>query len=57
LPKTIEPGTHGFDFTGQIRRLADDMVARLDELGHIDLDRVAIRFLPGSQSGPPWHSG
>jgi predicted metallopeptidase len=34
----------GFDFTTHIRRLCVDMVARVDELAHIDLDRVAIRY-------------
>jgi hypothetical protein len=33
----------GFDFTGQVRRLCADMAARLPELAHVDLDRVAIR--------------
>jgi predicted metallopeptidase len=34
----------GFDFTGHIRRLCDDLVGRLPELQHIDLSRVAISF-------------
>ncbi len=34
----------GFDFTLHVRRLADDMIARLEELAHIDLGRVGIRF-------------
>jgi len=34
----------GFDFTGHARRLCADLVARLPELGHIELDRVAIGF-------------
>jgi hypothetical protein len=34
----------GFDFTFHMRRLCDDMVARLDVLSHIDMNRVAIRF-------------
>jgi predicted metallopeptidase len=33
-----------FDFTLQIRRLCDDMVARLAELAHIDMSRVAVCF-------------
>ena len=33
-----------FDFTLHIRRVCDDMVARLGELAHIDLNRVAISF-------------
>lgn len=35
---------HGFDFTGHIRNLCADMIARVEELTHIDLDRVAIRY-------------
>lgn len=38
------PSPHGFDFTGHIRRLCADMIARVEELSHIDLDRVAIRY-------------
>lgn len=34
----------GFDFTHYIGRLCEDMVARLDELRHIDMSRVGIRF-------------
>lgn len=34
----------GFDFTLSIRRLVGDMVHRLPELRHVDLDRVAISF-------------
>jgi hypothetical protein len=34
----------GFDFTGGIRAVAEDMVERLPELAHIDLARVAIAF-------------
>lgn len=34
----------GLDFTAQMRRLCDDMIRRLPELGHIDLDRVALSF-------------
>lgn len=34
----------GFNFTSQIRIVIDDMVARLPELKHIDLSRVAIAF-------------
>jgi len=36
--------TGGFDFTLHIRLLAADMAGRLDELRHIDLDLVAVRF-------------
>ncbi len=34
----------GFDFTRHMRLLSADMVARLPELHHVDLDRVAISF-------------
>jgi predicted metallopeptidase len=33
-----------FNYTHRIRRLCDDLVCRLPELAHIDLDRVAISF-------------
>lgn len=34
----------GFDFSGQMRLLCQDMVVRLPELAHIDLERVAVGF-------------
>ena len=34
----------GFDFTLHIRRLCQDMVARLEELRHIDMGLVAVSF-------------
>ncbi len=34
----------GFDFTLHMRLLCQDMVARLDDLQHIDMQRVAIGF-------------
>ena len=34
----------GFDFTRHMRNLCGDMVARLGQLQHIDLDRVAVSF-------------
>ena len=37
-------GSPGFDFTLHMRRLCADMAARLPELAHIDMTRVAIRF-------------
>jgi hypothetical protein len=40
----------GFDFTGNVRRLCADMICRLPELGHIDLDRVAITFRQARKS-------
>src|SRR5262245_63349935 len=33
-----------FDFTLHVRRICDDMVARLNELTHIDMSRVAVSF-------------
>lgn len=40
----------GFDFTLHMRWLCDDMVARLPELSHIDIARVAIRFCQARKS-------
>ena len=37
-------GKAGFDFTLHIRRLCEDVVARLDCLRHVDMSRVAISF-------------
>jgi predicted metallopeptidase len=34
----------GFDFTLHMRRLCVDLAARLPELSHVDMARVAIRF-------------
>lgn len=34
----------GFNFTLHMRHLCADLIARLPELSHIDIDRVAIRF-------------
>jgi hypothetical protein len=34
----------GFDFTGHMRVVCEDLVARLPDLSHIDLSRVAIAF-------------
>ena len=36
--------TVGFDFTAQMRRVIADMIARLPELAHIELDRVGVGF-------------
>jgi len=43
--------SHGFDFTAAMRRLCRDMVARLAELSHIDLERVALSLCPARQNG------
>lgn len=34
----------GFDFTLNMRQLCRDMVARVDELSHVDIQQVAISF-------------
>ena len=34
----------GFDFTGHMHRLCDDIVARVDSLRHIDMARVAVGY-------------
>lgn len=34
----------GFDFTARMNALCADMAARLPELAHVDMQRVAIRF-------------
>ncbi len=41
----------GFDFTRHIRAVCADMVARLPELAHIDLTRVAISFSQARHRG------
>lgn len=38
------PRQSGFDFTGQIRRVCEDMANRLVELQHINMSRMAIGF-------------
>jgi predicted metallopeptidase len=38
------PNRTGFDFTSAMRRLIGDMIDRLPELSHIDLDRVLVAF-------------
>jgi predicted metallopeptidase len=41
----------GFDFTSHMRRLCDDMIARLDQLRHIDMSRVAVSFSQTRRAG------
>ena len=41
----------GFDFTLHMRRLCDDMVARLDQLRHVDMSRVAVSFAQTRRTG------
>ena len=46
-----DPPAQGFDFTLHMRRLCDDMVARLAELRHIDMSRVAVSFAQTRRAG------
>jgi predicted metallopeptidase len=46
-----EPPQDGFDFTGHIRRVCDDMVARLDQLRHVDMSRVAVSYSQTRRAG------
>jgi hypothetical protein len=46
------PAGGSFDFTQQIRRICDDMVARLPELGHIEMSRVAVGFCQTRKAVP-----
>jgi hypothetical protein len=39
-----QPSETGFDFTLHARRLCEDMVARLEQLRHVDMSRVAVSF-------------
>jgi len=41
----------GFDFTTHVRRLCDDMVARLDQLRHVDMSRVALSYSQTRRAG------
>ncbi len=53
-PKRIlrgDPPQSGFDFTLHMRRLCDDMVARLDPLRHVDMSRVAVSFVQTRRPG------
>ena len=42
----------GFDFTLHMRRVCEDMVARLDVLKHVDLARVAVSFCQTRKAVP-----
>lgn len=35
---------NGFDFTGKMRKVCEELIARLPELQHINMDQVAIAF-------------
>jgi hypothetical protein len=46
-----EPPADGFDFTGNIRRVCDDMVARLEQLRHVDMSQVAVSYSQTRRAG------
>jgi hypothetical protein len=46
-----EPPRNGFDFTTHIGHLCDDMVARLEQLRHVDMSRVAVSFSQTRSAG------
>jgi predicted metallopeptidase len=48
VPRVASP----FDFTLHVRRLCDDMVARLTELAHVDMSRVAVSFCQARNGMP-----
>jgi hypothetical protein len=41
-----------FDFTGGVRRVCEDMAARLPELAHVDMTRVAVGFCQARKAVP-----
>lgn len=47
----MEPPRNGFDFTHAMRRVCEDMVGRLPELGYIDLEQVAFSFTQARKPG------
>jgi hypothetical protein len=46
-----DPPQAGFDFTLHMRRLCGDMAARLDQLRHVDMSRVAVSFAQTRRAG------
>jgi len=44
INRWLDMDGQGFDFTASMRQVVQDMVDRLTELRHIDLDRVAFSF-------------
>lgn len=46
------PKLCGFDFTHHARRLCVDLCQRLDELRHIDMSRVLVRYCQVRRPGP-----
>lgn len=45
-------GSKGFNFSRQMSRVCEDMVARLPELRHIDMSRVAVSISQARKRGP-----
>jgi predicted metallopeptidase len=50
--RRVASPTVGFDFTGHIRLVCQDIVTRLPDFAHIDMPRVAIRFCTVRRPGP-----
>ena len=50
-PPRRDPPRTGFDFTGHMRRLCEDMAGRLDQLRHVDMSRVAVGFAQTRRAG------
>jgi len=48
IPASCQP----FDFTLHIRRICDDMIGRLGELSHIDMNRVAVSICQTRKAVP-----
>ena len=46
-----DPSHVAFDFTQHVRYVCADVVSRLTEFSHVDLDRVAIRFCQTRRAG------
>ena len=46
-----DPPQPGFDFTSLMRRVCNDMAARLEQLRHIDMSRVAVSFSQTRKAG------
>jgi hypothetical protein len=46
-----DPPQAGFDFTLHMHRLCSDMSARLDQLRHVDMSRVAVSFVQTRRAG------
>jgi predicted metallopeptidase len=51
-PRQRAPGQAGFDFTHHMRLVCQRLVSGLDELRHIDLQRVAISCTRARNRGP-----